>query len=59
MENGKWIVGADKQKEKQKIEGIFNNLSHQLVTKLTKPSETLIQLVGTARFELATPSPPD
>ena len=55
MENGKWIVGADKQKEKQKIEGIFNNLSHQLVTKLTKPSETLIQIGRDSKIRTCDP----
>lgn len=30
----KWIDGADKQKEKQKIESIFNTDSHQSATKI-------------------------
>ena len=29
----KWIAGADKQKEKQKIEAIFDDHSHQYASK--------------------------
>jgi integrase len=33
----KWIKGADKQKEKQKIEVMFEDNSHQTATKITQP----------------------